>query len=294
MSDAGARFAQLSKMKYREQAMWFANGFWDELFAAGELEKMWKYLQKFEALDEKRGVNGNELDEFWSHKFLEDFDKTLTAVKMREALRAIDQDSNGQMSLVEYCAWHYKKSIPSVADAPQGGDAEAIAAAQAKLDEVAAALADVQKQLEELRVAEAENAAAVAELKAQEEAYAARIAELQARSTDMSTGLVTRNKAANELAQLKAEDPLPLRKAKITAEAALRRVQRQLKAVEVAEAELLVKCQEAEAELTRIKQSGGMAHGTAWFMERALYEADYYLPTAKRRYDHSKPFQYQM
>eukprot|EP00034_Subulatomonas_tetraspora_P000052 GABW01000070.1.p1 GENE.GABW01000070.1~~GABW01000070.1.p1 ORF type:complete len:55 (-),score=12.36 GABW01000070.1:83-247(-) len=40
----------------------------------------------------------------------------------------------------------------------------------------------------------------------------------------MNLGVVKRNRAANELAQLKDEDPLPLRKAKITQGAALRRV----------------------------------------------------------------------
>ena len=39
-------------------------------------------------------------------------------------------------------------------------------------------------------------------------------------------GVVSRNKAKNELAQLKAEDPLPLRKARITLEAALKRAEK--------------------------------------------------------------------
>ena len=48
-------------------------------------------------------------------------------------------------------------------------------------------------------------------------------------------------KAKNELAQLKGEDPLPLRRAKITQEAALRKVQKQRKLAEDAEAEAAAK-----------------------------------------------------
>ena len=40
----------------------------------------------------------------------------------------------------------------------------------------------------------------------------------------MTLGTVRRGRSANELEQLKGEDPLPLRKAKITQEAALRKV----------------------------------------------------------------------
>jgi hypothetical protein len=107
--------------------------------------------------------------------------------------------------------------------------------------------------------------------------------------------------AANELAQLKGEDPLPLRKAKITQEAAVRRVQKAQKEVaeqkeateakkaeqeeaqkqleaahaqlEEAEAELQEKMAEAQAELQKAKDAGGVAQGNFWWMERQLYEA---------------------
>jgi hypothetical protein len=44
---------------------------------------------------------------------------------------------------------------------------------------------------------------------------------------------VARNKAAAELAQVKNENPLPLRRAKITQDAALRKVEKDGKAAEV-------------------------------------------------------------
>jgi len=43
---------------------------------------------------------------------------------------------------------------------------------------------------------------------------------------------VNKNKAANELQQLKGEDPLPLRKAKINQEATVRKCEKATKAVE--------------------------------------------------------------
>ena len=58
--------------------------------------------------------------------------------------------------------------------------------------------------------------AAVDELKRQEDSYAIQCSDLETKSKDSGASLVTRNKAANELAQLKQEDPLPLRKAKIS------------------------------------------------------------------------------
>jgi len=90
------------------------------------------------------------------------------------------------------------------------------AAEQAKEKEEASKIAE-QEAIE----AQKELEAALAEVKAQEDAYNAKTEELKQKSE--TGGVVSRNKAANELAQHLAEDPLPLRKAKITAEAAVKR-----------------------------------------------------------------------
>merc|ERR1712188_343504 len=76
--------------------------------------------------------------------------------------------------------------------------------------------------------AQAELEAALAEVKAQEDAYNSKTEDLKKKSE--TGGVVSRNKAANELAQHLAEDPLPLRKAKITAEAAVKRSEKATKA----------------------------------------------------------------
>ena len=72
------------------------------------------------------------------------------------------------------------------------------------------------------RSAQQELEAALAELKAQEDAYAARTAELKAKSEG---GGVAALRAKNELAQHLSEDPLPLRRAKINQEAAVRKAE---------------------------------------------------------------------
>jgi hypothetical protein len=48
-------------------------------------ESFWDNVEEFAKLDPK-GKDGNELDEFNSHRVLETYDETLSVVKMREAL----------------------------------------------------------------------------------------------------------------------------------------------------------------------------------------------------------------
>ncbi len=58
-----------------------------------------------------------------------------------------------------------------------------------------------------------------------------------------------------ELAQLKQEDPLPLRKAKVTQEAALRKVEKERKAAEAATAALEEQTRNVEVIITTIMRS---------------------------------------
>jgi len=293
-------------MKYKDQAIWFMNGFWHDLGPDGA-RQVHSYIEHFIELDklssDAKGKDGCELDQFWSAKFLEDKDTAMTATQRKEALRTIDQDNNGKMAAIEYLIWKYKKTVDQVMAASQGDNREALAAAQAKLDAVQQAIADLQPKLKAaqeayaiVKAAEDEVAAAVAELKAQEDAYANKCKELEAKS---KTGGVAGARAANELAQLKGEDPLPLRKAKITQEAALRKAEKARKAaeepklrLEEAYTELEAKMEAARQELEEVKRMGGPTYGAFWWMERELFEADKSLPRAKQKYDHSKPFHY--
>merc|ERR1712232_684318 len=103
-------------------------------------------------------------------------------------------------------------------------EAEAVEAenqAKAREADAVAKEEEAKKAEAPFKVAQDELLAALAEVKKQEEEYAAKIADCEERSR--SGGVVQANKAKNELAQLKAEDPLPLRRAKITSEAAEKR-----------------------------------------------------------------------
>jgi len=288
-----ARFLELTRMKYNDQAIWFLNGFWAD-GAEQESENIWKFTQKFIELDSQK-KNGNELDEFWSHKFLESLGETLTVIQLREKLRKIDADVNGKMALLEYLAFRYQKSIPSVIDAPQGGDQGEIQKAQEELLAVQEALDTVTKKLEaqkqaedEVKKAEADLRTAVNDLKAQEDGYKRQIDELT-RKSESGESIVAKNKAKQELAQLKNENPLPLRRAKITQEAALRRVEKDRKAaeeatrqVEEAVRQTEMKMKEAEDFLREVKRKGGIAFGAVWWMERELTEVKKYLPKSKQ------------
>ena len=296
--------------KYADQAIWFLNGFWEEV--KGDAENFWMYAELFA-----------ELDEFWSHKFLERIGKTMTVIKMREEFRTIDVDFNKKMSMTEFLGYTYHKTIQQIIDAPQGNNQELIDAAQAQVDAAQAAVDEMVAKLQvatqkadeakaasdaaeaaaaPYRKAVAENEAALAELQAQEKAFADKKAALEKTKNDMSIGVVKRNKAANELDQLLAEDPLPLQRAKINQGATVRKMEKAAKAAEEAkvkadqqaaaaekakaEAEAAVaeaegKLQKAMDALAEAKRSGGDACGSIWWMERQIEEKKKYMPGYK-------------
>lgn len=148
----------------------------------------------------------------------------------------------------------------------------------------------------------------------QEAEYHGKIADAQRRSEE--GGAVSRGKAKNELAQLQAEDPLPLRKAKITLEAANKRAEKARApfmeataraesarhaasaaaeeasraraaaaaakqsaddALARAEAALL----EAEAFLRKVQETAEAGRGAIWWIERELHEQRKFLPTSR-------------
>jgi hypothetical protein len=191
----------------------------------------------------------------------------LTALERKAALRSLDLNNNGKMALIEYLVWKYKKGVEETVNSPQGGGTP----------EDMKALAEAQKELATLQTLLAELQAAQDEQKAQEDAYQKKVKELETLSSDPNGGLKSK-KAAAELSQLKAEDPLPLRKAKITTDAAVRKVLKQLGSTQKL--------------IDDLRRRGGVAAGVLWFMQREMFEADARLPSAKMKYDHKKPFYY--
>jgi len=295
MADLKTRLEKLTRHKYVDQAKWFLNGFWEK-GADKNAEEVWNFTQLFIKFDEKKAA-GNELDEFWSHKFLESIGETLTVVELREKLKKIDMDVNGKMALLEFLAFYYKKAVKDVVDAPQGANAALIREASDKLEAVQTSLASMQTALETqktaeetLKKSEAELKTAVADLEKQESAYRAQIEGFEAKINDEQTSTFAKNKASAELAQLKSEDPLPLRKAKISQEAALRKTEKAAKAAEVARVSLEQKigetekaAAEAEAFLEDLKSQPANPFGAIWWLERELAEAQKYLPSKKKK-----------
>jgi len=120
----------------------------------------------------------------------------------------------------------------------------------------------------------------------QEDARNKKTAELEKKSNE--GGVVSQNKAKAELAQHLAEDPLPLRKAKITLEAAFKKAEKARapfelarKAADDALENARLKLAEAEAYLKEVKSKPGNPHGRIWWMERQLEERKKYLPARK-------------
>jgi len=112
-----------------------------------------------------------------------------------------------------------------------------------------------------VRKAEDEARAADADLKRQQDEIANKAKSLEAKIANPSTGAVAKGQAVQELAALKGADPLPLRKAKITQEAAVRKVEAERK---VAEGER-IKAQEVrkKAEEERKKAVSERQHAEA-------------------------------
>merc|ERR1712232_1267827 len=345
----------LCEKTYKEQAVWFLNAFWEE-FAQKEAERLWGYVHKCAEIDAEFHGEGSGLDEMVAHVFLEKFAETLTVRELRAKLRSTgaigESERPKKVPLTHYLLFRYNVDWHKLVNSSQGDNSAEIAKAQEMLNQVTAAFQEAQRTAtaaaqalleaetsaakaksreeeskvaaeqsrvaeEDAKAAQAELEAALAEVKAQEDAYNSKTEDLKKKSE--TGGVVSRNKAANELAQHLAEDPLPLRKAKITAEAAVKRSEKATKATAdareaaekaaveatnarkaaedareasakakaVAEAALddaSKKLQEAEDYLEEVKSKPGCAHGALWWIERELHEQKAYLPESKGGY----------
>lgn len=291
-----AKLKALNAMTYKEQGKWFLNSFWADMYesAPEKAEDMWGFVQTCELLD-KRGGDGNELDEWGAHQLLEKVSDTLTVKEMREKLTEIDIDFNKMVSLAEFLIFHYGVDWKTLVNAPQAANAEA-----AKLIAVAAELVEkAQHSVEDSMAAEVVARAAEAEVKVaaakakEEQATLDREAEAHQTKMDgfrktgenMELGIVKRNRAKNELAQLEASDPMPLQRARINQGAAVRRLAKATKkaeaatiAAETARAQAEEDLQAAVDHLKEIQaQCKGSGDGTMWWMGRELEEAKKYM-----------------
>jgi len=293
--DQEAKWQQIESRNYAGQCKYMLNGFWPTL--EKDAEMVWNWCQSFSELDQDKHADGNELDEFWSHKFLEGLGETMTVIEMREKFRKIDADFNKHMSAVEYIMFRYNFSIPSVLTCPQGDNTAGIKKAEAMVNEAQKALDEMNAKLAESKAAaerakkaaddakkaakavaeaEAEAKAALAELQAEEKAFEYKKAALEKTKNDTSIGIVKRNSAANQLDQLLSEDPLPLRKAKINQAAAVKKCERATKAAEAA----AQKAADAEKAAVAAENEAEAAAAAA---EKKLQEALDFLEEEKQK-----------
>jgi chemotaxis protein histidine kinase CheA len=322
------RWIKIGQLKFAEQAIWVLNGFWVDL--QKEAENIWGFVQGFKHFDKEvqmteKKSEATDLDEFWSHKFLESLGQTMTVIEMRERFRQIDADFNKRMSVIEYLIFRYKLDITAVINAPQGENKEEIARAQAMVDQAQRAVEDMTATLEASRkataqakaaaedakkaaeaawFAEQENKKALEELQKQEKAFQDKKADLEKTKQDSSLGLVKRNQASAQLSALLAEDPLPLRKAKINQAATVKKSEKaraaadaakakaDADAVKAAHAEKAAEASVAQAEkmlqdaldfLDKAKRSGTGGQGQIWWLQREIIEKKKYLPASKQK-----------
>jgi chemotaxis protein histidine kinase CheA len=296
--DDREKLSNLCKKTYKEQAIWFLNASW--LSNEKSAEDFWKYVQKCADLDLQKKATGCELDELNTHRFLEHFKNERTVKELRDELRKVGVDNFKYIPLTMFLIWNYKLDWHRLVNAPQGADSAEMQRATQLLEQSQKAcneairLADeANARAEELRKAEAEVAAALAELKAQEDAFNNKTEDLKKKSEEGST--VQKSRAANELAQHLASDPLPLRKAKLNTEAAKRKAEKARVAGEEAAAkaeaarlaaeaaveEAKRKVAEAEAYLDEVRAAASAGQGTLWWMDRELQEQKKYMPQSK-------------
>jgi len=203
-------------------------------------------------------------------------------LNLEQNSKKIDANTDKKMGMIEFLLWKYKKTVKDLLDRPQGsGDASEIIKAQKMLDEVTAAFEDAEKRKKELANAEAELKKELASLKVQEDCYNNKTKELTAKSEGAG---VSAMRSKNELAQHLSEDPLPLRKAKLSTEAATKKAERARAKQEEAVQECSKRLAEAEAFLHSVIAKGsGPALGTLWWIERELREKKKYLPSSSKK-----------
>jgi len=275
------------------------NAFWkrDANFEANEEERehVWTACGLCVEIDSAHREDGNELDEFQGHRLLEKLGHTQTVQEMRAHLREIDIDFNRKISLTEYLISKYLIDWHVLVNASQGDNSEVVARASQALDAAKHALdlaTEAENKASEARknAAEAKQQAddALAELEAKEKEHADAIAEKDRIANDDTLGIVKRNRAKAEKAQLESQDPMPLRTAKIHQEATTRKLTKALNKAGMAESAAhaaSVNAQnafaDAETALNDAVNSGGSAEGALWWLDRELEEARKRMPRHK-------------
>eukprot|EP01088_Endostelium_zonatum_P012529 TRINITY_DN26782_c0_g1_i1.p1 TRINITY_DN26782_c0_g1~~TRINITY_DN26782_c0_g1_i1.p1 ORF type:complete len:241 (+),score=67.98 TRINITY_DN26782_c0_g1_i1:31-753(+) len=230
-------FRQYASKPYKEQAMAVLNAFYNELSGnPTALEDVWKFCHMFIDIDHEKKAEGTGIDEFQAHRLLEKLNETKRVVELREAIKEADVEVNlKKLSLIEFLIWRNKASSKtSISEFlrrkppldPPTKSNPALMKAQADLDKVQAEINRIENRKSQL-----------------EEASAG--------------GGVKANTAKNELSQLLTADNTDLNRALISAEASVRKAQ---------------------------KEGGGgvVPPGVLWWLNRELEEMKKYRPQRKK------------
>jgi len=205
---------------YKEQMVFFMNATWADNGEKKKCEEMYTWCLKMEELGEIAKNSKHDLDDFQAARFLETFGKTMTVIERRQQLRDIDIDGNNRMGMLEWLVYNYTTDVIQLMNAPQGTNA-ALKSAEKALKVVLKEIKKIEDEKKKLN-----------------------------KLIKSGKGLAAiRGKA--ELAQLLDKDPLPLNKALITAEAAVRKAQ---------------------------KSKDMTAQGKAWLLSYELAQAKKYKP----------------
>jgi len=73
--DDNEKLDKLITYTYKQQAVWFLNAFWENLFEHSDADRelVWDWERKMADLDLEKRETGNGLDELNAHRFLEHF-----------------------------------------------------------------------------------------------------------------------------------------------------------------------------------------------------------------------------
>jgi len=271
------KLASLSAKTYKEQAVWFLNAFWND-FSSKEGENVWSWVHKHQDLDPKK-KEGNELDEFLGHRFLESIGTTMTVQELRNYIRSIGVDKVKYIPICHFLLARFKADLHKLVTASQGDNQAEIEKAQSLLESAQAAFTEADAKASASAKAEAELKTALAELKAQEDAFNNKTNDLKAKTEAGS--VVQQNKAKAELAQHMASDPLPLNRAKLNTEAATKKAEKARIAADAALEDAKSKLQQAETYLKEVQSRSGSAQGSLWWINRELEEMKKYMPEKK-------------
>ncbi|BFU23256.1 TolA protein, putative [Entamoeba histolytica HM-1:IMSS-B] len=273
------KLQDLCNKKYKEQAIWFLNAYWLENGEA-EAENVWDYCNKFGEFDPENHADGCSLDELNIHRILEHYNEHQTIQQFRESLRNQQFEFKKLFALCVFLAWHYKMPLKKLINAPQGAQSAEMQKAQEMVDQVSVLLNEAVKKADEATKRDKELETALNALKKEEDEFNKKTEQLKAQ-IEKETGVVKKNRAQAELAQHIESDPLPLRKAKITCEAAKKKSEKARVEAETAAEEMKKKMEEAEEYLNQQKAAAAAGQGLMWWMQRELEEKKKFMPMKK-------------